>query len=97
MFEIDLHHMNFETALKIFIQKYNHFYRQGGKGEICIIHGYGSGVLDHSPVIGTKIREYLSRNKGNLKYRLDMNPGVTYVTPLKTLPLPKKKKKRGRH
>ncbi|MGL4402242.1 MAG: Smr/MutS family protein [Fusobacteriaceae bacterium] len=93
MFEIDLHHMNFETALKIFIQKYNHFYKQNGKGEVRVIHGYGSGVLDKNSVICTKIREYFSRNKGNLRYRLDMNPGVTYVTPLKLLSVSKKKKK----
>ncbi|MGL4253066.1 MAG: Smr/MutS family protein [Fusobacteriaceae bacterium] len=93
MFEIDLHNMNFDTALKIFIQKYNNFYKQGGKGEVRVIHGYGAGVLDRNPVICTKIREYFSRNRENLRYRLDMNPGVTYVTPLKLLSVPKKKKK----
>lgn len=96
MFEIDLHHMNFDTALKIFIQKYNQFQKIEKNREICVIHGYGSGVLDRNSVIGTKIREYFSRNRENLKYRLDLNPGVTYVTPLKPLTLPRRKKKRSR-
>ncbi|MGL4981132.1 MAG: Smr/MutS family protein [Fusobacteriaceae bacterium] len=93
MIEIDLHHMNFDTALKIFIERYNKLCKQGFKGEICIIHGYGAGVLDRNSVISGKIREYFSRNKDNLKYRLDMNPGVTYVTPIKPLAILKQKKR----
>ena len=80
--EIDLHQMNFDDALRVFITKY-----------IMVIHGYGSKFLDSTPVIRTKIREYFLRNKECVKMRLDMNPGVTYVMPLKPLPLPKKKKR----
>ncbi|MDY5306382.1 Smr/MutS family protein, partial [Fusobacterium gastrosuis] len=49
--------------------------------EILIIHGYGAYKLDHTPILAIKIREFLSRNKDKLEYRLDINPGVTYVTP----------------
>lgn len=88
MLEIDLHQMNFDTALKIFIEKYNQALRKGYRGEICVIHGYGAGHLDKTPVIRTKLREYLGRNRIFLSVRLDMNPGVTYVTPKVSLPLP---------
>lgn len=91
--EIDLHYMNFDDALKVFIHKYNNLYKKGERKEIMVIHGYGSKYLDSTPVIRTKIRDYFSRNKDYVKMRLDMNPGVTYVTPLKPLPLPKKKRK----
>lgn len=92
MHEIDLHDMNYDTALKIFVQKYNHIYRSGYKGEIKIIHGYGSGSLLSTDIIRTKIRQYLNKNKNHLKIRLDMNPGATYVTPLTLLPIKKNKK-----
>lgn len=55
--------------------------------------GMVQNFLDSTPVIRTKIREYFLRNKECVKMRLDMNPGVTYVMPLKPLPLPKKKKR----
>lgn len=92
--EIDLHYMNFDDALKVFVTKYNRLYKQGERKEIMVIHGYGSKYLDRTPVIRTKIREYFSRNKDCVKMRLDLNPGVTYVTPIKPLPIPAKKKKR---
>lgn len=94
MLEIDLHHMNYDTALKIFIDKYNSAFRKGYRDEIRIIHGYGSISLDSTSVIRTKLREYLSRNRTCLSVRLDMNPGVTYVIPI--LPLPSKKKKNAK-
>lgn len=91
--EIDLHQMNFDDALKVFVTKYNFLYKRGIRKEIMVIHGYGSKFLDSTPVIRTKIRDYFLRNKDCVKMRLDMNPGVTYVTPLKPLSLPKKKKR----
>lgn len=91
--EIDLHYMNFDDALKVFIQKYNKLYKAGQRKEIKVIHGYGSGFLDSESVIRTKIRAYFSRNRDCVKTRLDMNPGVTYVTPLKPLPILRKKKR----
>lgn len=91
--EIDLHSMNYEDALKIFIQKYNEFLSQGYCGEICIIHGYGANRLEANPVIMGKLRSYLSKQQGKLLYRLDLNPGVTYVKPIERL-IWKGKKKR---
>lgn len=92
--EIDLHNMNYDDALRVFVKKYNKLYKLGERKEIKVIHGYGSRSLDHTPVILTKLRAYFSRNKDSVKIRLDMNPGVTYVTPIKPLTIPKKKKKR---
>lgn len=40
--EIDLHDMNYEDALRIFIIKYNEILRKKDNKEICVIHGYGS-------------------------------------------------------
>lgn len=94
MFEIDLHHMNYDTALKIFVQKYNSFFKQNGKVEIRIIHGYGAGVLDGNAVIRENLRKFLAKNRDSLSYRLDMNLGVTYVTPKTSLKLSKNEKKR---
>lgn len=91
--EIDLHYMDYETALKFFVNKYNSFYKSGYRKEIRVIHGYGSGTLLGKGVIREKIRGYFSRNSEHLKYRVDLNPGVTYVTPLTLLPLVKGRKK----
>lgn len=90
--EIDLHNLNFDDALRVFISKYNKLYKIGERKEIMVIHGYASNRLDFTPVIKIKIREYFSRNKEYLKVRLDLNPGVTYVTPLKLLPIINNKK-----
>lgn len=89
MVEIDLHEMNYETAQKIFIQKYNNFYRSGYRGEIKVIHGYGAGSLASTDIIRTKIRAYLNKNKNHVKIRIDLNQGVTYVTPINLLPIKK--------
>ncbi len=91
MYEIDLHFMCSETALKLFIEKYNNIYRSGYRGEIKIIHGYGSSSLNSTDIIRQRIRSFLLRNKENLKMRIDINQGVTYVTPIKILPYKFKK------
>ncbi|MGL5124492.1 MAG: Smr/MutS family protein [Fusobacteriaceae bacterium] len=91
--EIDLHDMDYETALKVFINKYNSLYKSGYIREIRVIHGYGAGTLLGKGVIREKIRGYFSRNTEYLKYRVDLNPGVTYVTPFGLLPLKKGRKK----
>ena len=67
MYEIDLHFMCSETALKLFIEKYNNIYRSGYRGEIKIIHGYGSSSLNSTDIIRQRIRSFLLRNKENLK------------------------------
>lgn len=92
--EIDLHYMNYDDALRVFILKYNALYKKGERKEIKVIHGYGSKFLDSEAVIRTKIRQYFSKHKECVKMRVDLNPGVTYVMPIKNLPLPKKSGKR---
>lgn len=90
--EIDLHDMDYTTALKVFINKYNSLYKAGYRKEIRVIHGYGAGTLLGKGVIREKIRGYFSRNGEYLKYRLDLNPGVTYVTPFSLLPTIKERR-----
>ncbi len=77
--EIDLHNLDFKAAIQLFKKKYNEALKKNDKREILIIHGYGAYKLEHTPVLAIKIREFLSKNKEKLDYRLDINPGVTYV------------------
>lgn len=93
MKEIDLHHMNSEDALKIFVIKYNILFKEGYRGEIKIIHGYGSGTLLSTDIIRTKLRIFLKKNSSSLNFRLDLNPGITYVKPIKNLEINTSKKK----
>ncbi|MGL5122892.1 MAG: Smr/MutS family protein [Fusobacteriaceae bacterium] len=93
MKEIDLHHMNSDDALKIFIIKYNNFFKSGYRDEIRIIHGYGSGTLLSTDIIRTKLRIFLKKNSSKLNFRLDLNPGVTYVKPLQIIEIKIIKKK----
>ena len=72
--EIDLHNLDYKIALAVFKRK--------DKREILIIHGYGANKLDHNPVLARNLRLFLSKNKDKLSYRLSINPGVTYVTPI---------------
>lgn len=78
--EIDLHNLDFKVAIQLFKKKYNEALKKKDRREILIIHGYGAYKLEHTPVLATKIRNFLSNNKDKLDYRLDINPGVTYVT-----------------
>ena len=94
--EIDLHYMNFDDALRVFITKYNALYKRGERKEIKVIHGYGSKTLDGEAVIRTKLRAYFSRNRDCVKVRLDLNEGVTYVTPLKIFLSLKRKIRRNK-
>lgn len=90
---IDLHGMFYEDALRIFIQKYNAVLKKRDQKEICVIHGYGSKRYESVDVLRTQLRQYFSRNRDKLSYRLDLNPGVTYVKPLVALEWKGKKRK----
>lgn len=79
--EIDLHNLDFKIAIQVFKKKYNDAIKNKDLREILIIHGYGAYKLDHTPILAIKLREFLSKNKNKLEYRLDINPGVTYVSP----------------
>lgn len=83
--EIDLHSLDYKVALQLFKKKYNEAISKKDKREILIIHGYGANKLEHNPIIAIKLREFLSKNSDKLKYRLTINPGVTYVIPISRL------------
>ena len=83
--EIDLHNLDFKVALSVFKKKYNEALKRKDRREILVIHGYGANKLGHKPVLATNLRNFLSSNKDKLSYRLDINPGVTYVTPISRL------------
>ena len=80
--EIDLHNLDFKLALNIFKRKYNEALKRKDKSEILIIHGYGANKSGHIPILARNLRIFLSKNKDKLSYRLSINPGVTYVTPI---------------
>lgn len=80
--EIDLHNLDTKLAINLFKKKYNEALTKKDKREILIIHGYGANKLDHKPIIAINLRNFLSKNKDKLKYRLSTNPGITYVTPI---------------
>lgn len=80
--EIDLHSLDFKTAISLFKKKYNLALSSKDRREIMLIHGYGAYKFEHNAVLAKKIREYLAKNTDKLNYRLDINPGVTYVTPI---------------
>ncbi len=85
--EIDLHNLDSKVAINIFIKKYNEAISQKDHREILIIHGYGAKKLEHEPIIAKNIRKFLAKHKSKLNYRLSINPGVTYVTPILKLNL----------
>lgn len=81
---IDLHNMTCDDAIRFFIKKYNEVFKNGYRGKIEVIHGYGSG--GKGGVIKKRLRTFLTENKNSLNFVIDANPGVTFVTPLKSIP-----------
>ncbi len=80
---IDLHEMNRNEAIRFFIDKYNEAFKGGYRGEITVIHGYGSS--GRGGVIKKELKEFLDSHRGYLTYTVDTNPGATLVTPLKAI------------
>ena len=80
---IDLHDMNRSEAIRFFIDKYNEVFKSGYRGEITVIHGYGSS--GKGGVIKKELKEFLESHKGYLTYTVDTNPGATLITPLKQI------------
>lgn len=83
--DIDLHHMNRNEAIRFFVSKYNEIFKDGYRGSINVIHGYGSS--GKGGVIKKTFKEFLNTHKKYLSYTVDVNPGVTIVTPIKSIPL----------
>ncbi len=80
---IDLHEMNRNEAIRFFIDKYNEAFKGGYRGEITVIHGYGSS--GRGGVIKKELKEFLDSHRGYLTYTVDTNPGAPLVTPLKAI------------
>lgn len=81
---IDLHNMTCDDAIRFFIKRYNEAFKSGYRGKIEVIHGYGSG--GKGGIIKKKLRAFLLENKNSLNFSIDTNPGVTFITPLKSIP-----------
>jgi hypothetical protein len=80
--KIDLHHLNVNDAIRIFIEKYNENYKKEEKIEV--IHGYGSGGKGGK--IKKEFQKFIKQNNKFLKYEIPLNPGATYIYPKKMLP-----------
>ncbi len=80
---IDLHHMNRNEAIRFFIDKYNEILGKGHRGEIEVIHGYGSS--GKGGIIKKEFKEFLLKHKDYLDYEVDVNPGMTRVYPKKKI------------
>lgn len=80
---IDLHNMNRDEAIRFFIKKYNEAFKDGYRGEIVVIHGYGSS--GKGGIIKKTLKEFLDSHTTYLDYMVDTNPGITLVIPLKRI------------
>lgn len=81
---IDLHDIKLEDAIPFFITKYNEFYLNGFKGEIEVIHGYGSSGI--GGVIKKRFKRFSEAYNAYFNVRYTNNLGVTFITPKKLIP-----------
>jgi hypothetical protein len=79
---IDLHHLSVNKAIRVFIEKYNKYYKF--ENQIEVIHGYGSS--GQGGKIKKDFHKFLSKNKEFLTFEIGLNPGLTYIYPKKKLP-----------
>lgn len=82
--EIDLHDLSVNEAIRIFIEKYNKAFKNGYKGKISVIHGYGSS--GQGGKIKRAFKTFSEEHKKFLKVEYTINPGITDVYPLKAIP-----------
>ncbi|MGA3161497.1 MAG: Smr/MutS family protein [Terracidiphilus sp.] len=84
---IDLHNFTVAEALREFVRFYNHCVRNGFRGRLEVIHGYGS--TGGGGVIREELRKYLKAHSGTFGEFLAgeslRNPGVTVLYPRETL------------
>src|SRR5437016_851488 len=88
MFELDLHGLTVDEALRVFVDSYNRHVRSGSREPLRIIHGYGS--TEKGGKIRPKIRTLLETAAASLDWKsgedlLEGNPGITIVYPRKIL------------
>lgn len=82
--EIDLHDKNVNEAINYFMIKYNEILSGGFKGEIRVIHGYGSSGVGGK--IKKRFKELSEAYVTYFKVSYDRNLGITIVKPVKPLP-----------
>jgi len=82
--EIDLHNKNVNEAINFFMTTYNEALSNGFKGEITVIHGYGSSGVGGK--IKKRFKEFSEAYKNYFKVNYNANLGVTLVRPFKALP-----------
>ena len=82
--EIDLHDKNVNEAINYFMIKYNEILSKGFKGEINVIHGYGSSGVGGK--IKKRFKEFSDAYTSYFRVSYNNNIGVTVVKPIKVLP-----------
>lgn len=82
--EIDLHDKNVNEAINYFMTKYNEILSKGFKGEINVIHGYGSSGVGGK--IKKRFKEFSEAYTSYFKVSYNNNIGITIVKPIKVLP-----------
>lgn len=84
MKEIDLHDKTVNEAINYFIKSYNEILLGGSKGEIDVIHGYGSTGVGGK--IKKRFKEVSEAYKAYYKTMPGSNIGITRIKPLKIIP-----------
>jgi hypothetical protein len=82
--EIDLHDKTVNEAINFFMIKYNEIFLNGFKGQISVIHGYGSSGIGGK--IKKRFKEVSEVYTGYFEVIPNKNIGITIIKPLKTLP-----------
>ena len=82
--EIDLHDKNVNEAINYFMTKYNEILSKGFKGEISVIHGYGSSGVGGK--IKKRFKEFSEAYTSYFNVSYNNNIGITIVKPIKQLP-----------
>jgi hypothetical protein len=87
MIELDVHGLTIGEAMKRFVDFYNQHLRDGFRGELRIIHGWGSS--GEGGKIRPKLRQLLADAGANLTWKagedVEGNPGITIVYPRKII------------
>ena len=82
--EIDLHDKNVNEAINYFMTKYNEILSKGFKGEISVIHGYGSSGVGGK--IKKRFKEFSEAYTSYFNVSYNNNIGITIVKQIQQLP-----------
>lgn len=82
--EIDLHDLTVNDAIKTFIEKYNRLYKQGYRGTVEVIHGYGSSGKGGK--IKKAFKKFAEEHKKFFKVEYNTNSGITLIKPISKIP-----------